>query len=178
MQDSGPSSNPSIHQVADKVASRKPPIAPVQSPKHPMTRTGTNFHIILRGSPYAVVGLPLLDRGFAGFRETLSDHHLRNKTAYKKPPKRSSKPPDSIGFEEKKNPKNMLMIPAMKRVVATGQTCQKRATPDLRYKVRAPWNRILAITRNNPLGPREPDGEKNPTNMNNIPVRNKVLAMG
>jgi len=33
MQVSGPYSNPSIHRVADKVGSRKPPIAPVLTQK-------------------------------------------------------------------------------------------------------------------------------------------------
>ncbi len=43
------------------------PIAPDLSPKNARPRTGANFHIILGGTPYPVVGLPLADRGYRGF---------------------------------------------------------------------------------------------------------------
>ena len=43
------------------------PIAPHLSPKNARPRTGANFHIILGGTPYPVVGLPPADRGYAGF---------------------------------------------------------------------------------------------------------------
>jgi hypothetical protein len=39
--------------------------------KYPRTRTGANFHIILRGTPYPVVGLPPADRGKAVISHTL-----------------------------------------------------------------------------------------------------------
>ena len=43
-------------------------LGPVLTSKHPRTWTTANFHIILGGPSYPVVGLPPVDRSYAGFR--------------------------------------------------------------------------------------------------------------